>query len=293
MSKYSNLLIAFLCAACGSSEISENYNYNSEELIGDIKPTGKVSNKASRRTTSNNTMIYHGGPILLGTTNIYYIWYGNWANNSAPVILADLANNIGGSPYYNINTTYYNSLGEHVSNSVLYAGSTIDSYSRGSNLSDLDIQAIVNSAVTNSLPLDYNGVYFVLTSSDVREVSGFCTAYCGWHTYTGNIKYAFVGNPEQCPSACAAQTNSPNNNLGADAMASIIIHELEEAVTDPLLNAWYTRRGYENADICAWQFGSTYTVSNGSKANMKLGTRDYLIQSNWVNTNNGYCALKY
>ena len=54
-------------------------------------------------------------------------------------------------------------------------------------------------------------------------------------------------------------------------MASIIAHELEEAVTDPDLNAWYDSRGYENADKCAWTFGTTYTAANGAEANMTLG----------------------
>ena len=94
-------------------------------------------------------------------------------------------------------------------------------------------------------------------------------------------------------AACAAQTTGPNGNAGADGMASIIAHELEESVTDPDLNAWYDRRGYENADKCAWTFGTTYTASNGVQANMKLGARDYLIQRNWVNAGGGYCALSY
>ena len=43
-------------------------------------------------------------------------------------------------------------------------------------------------------------------------------------------------------------------------MVSVIAHELEEAATDPDLNAWYDNRGYENADKCAWTFGTTYNV---------------------------------
>jgi hypothetical protein len=76
-------------------------------------------------------------------------------------------------------------------------------------------------------------------------------------------------------------------------MASIIAHELEEATTDPDLNAWYDRRGFENADKCAWTFGATYLAANGAAANMKLGARDYLIQQNWVNSGAGFCALKF
>jgi len=274
----------------------------------DWRPTGKGWGDPSQSRgrakvggapTNNNGIYYHGGPLILGTTNVYYIWYGNWQGNTATSILTDFASNIGGSPYFNINTTYYNGSSTHVSNSVHYAGNTSDNYSQGKNLSDAGVQTVVSNAINNlGLPLDSNAVYFVLTSSDVNETSGFCTQYCGWHTYGtisgANIKYSFVGNPDRCPSACEAQSSSsPNSNPGADGMASIIAHELEEAVTDPNLNAWFDRRGFENADKCAWTFGTTSTASNGSKYNMTLGSRHYLIQRNWVNASGGSCALKY
>lgn len=245
-----------------------------------------------------NGITYHGGPVMLGTTHIYYIWYGNWGSNSATTILTNLAQHIGGSSYFNINTTYYNGSNVHVSNSVQYTSSTTDNYSRGTALNDAAIQAIVSSAITSGrLPLDTNAVYFVLTSADVNETSGFCTQYCGWHTRgtisATDIKYSFVGNPDRCPSACAAQTTGPNGNAGADGMASIISHELEEAVTDPDLNAWYDSRGAENADKCAWTFGTTHTAPNGALYNMTLGSMNYLIQRNWVNASGGYCSLTY
>ena len=246
----------------------------------------------------SNGISYHGGPLILGTTNIYYIWYGNWSGNTADSILNNFAFNIGGSPYFNINTTYYNGSNVHVSNSVNYAGSTVDAYSQGTTLSDAGVQAVVSAAITSGhLPKDTNAVYFVLTSQDVNESSGFCTQYCGWHTHGtisgSDIKYSFVGNPARCLSACAWQSTSPNNNAGADGMASIIAHELEEAVTDPDLNAWYDTRGQENADKCAWTFGTTQTASNGSLYNMTLGGMQYLIQRNWVNASGGFCALSY
>ena len=200
---------------------------------------------------------------------------------------------MGGSPYFNINTTYYDGSNVHVANNVLKSADASDNYSRGTSLNDSDIQAIV--AAQN--PTDTDGVYFVMTSQDVNETTGFCTQYCGWHTHAtiagSDIKFAFIGNPDRCPSACAAQSTGPNGNAGADGMASIISHELEEAVSDPDLNAWYDRQGMENADKCAWTFGSMSTAPNGSKYNMTLGTRNYLIQQNWVNASNGFCAKSY
>ncbi len=270
-----------------------------------MKPTGKGWGKPEINGASaakqpkgheTNGISLHGGPVMLGTTHVYYIWYGDWGGNTAPAILTDLAGNLA-SPYFNINSTYYNSAFAHVSNSVSFGGATSDNYSRGKSLSDAQILAVVSSAIsTGALPKDASGVYFVLTSADVTASSGFCTQYCGWHTHATiggtDIKYSFVGNPDRCINACAQQSTGPNGNAGADGMASIIAHELEEAVTDPDLNAWYDSRGYENADKCAWTFGNTYSVG-GALANMKLGSRHYLIQRNWVNATGGYCAVSY
>ena len=267
----------------------------------DDVPNNNAHPGGGAKPNRGNGITYHGGPLMgvVGGSPVYayYIWYGDWSGNSAVTILTDLAQNIGGSPYYNINSTYYNGSNAHVVNSVTYGGSTTDNYSRGTSLSDAAIQGVVSDAITSGrLPNNTSGVYFVLTSQDVTASSGFCTQYCGWHTYGtiagSNIKYSFVGNSARCPSACQAQNVGPNGNAGADGMASIIAHELEEAVTDPNLNAWYDSRGMENADKCAWTFGSTYTV-NGALANMRLGNRDYLIQQNWVNASGGYCAKLY
>jgi hypothetical protein len=266
---------------------------------GDVVLGHHHHNAAGFAVTQGNGISYHGGPVVQGATHVYYIWYGNWTKDAgANAILTDFANNIGGSPYFNINTTYGDTTGD-VANSVMYVSSASDTGSLGTSLNDNSIWTIVtNSIGSGKLPLDANGVYFVLTAPGVAETSGFLTQYCGWHSYgtynSTNVKVAFVGDPAG-PSlgACAAQTaSSPNGDVAADAMASIIGHELEETVTDPLLNAWYDSSGNENADKCAWTFGATYQ-SNGAVANMQLGARNYLIQQNWLNANGGLCALSY
>jgi phosphate-induced protein 1 len=295
------LCAAMTLAACGAG-VDQAGNQVANTEGEDLLPTGKgaitlqqlssVAEAGKAKPVRGNGITYHGGPVILGTTNVHYIWYGTWSSTDK-TILTDLAQSIGGSAYFNINTTYYNGSNTHVSNAVSYGGSANDNYSHGTSLSDSAIQSIV--AAQN--PTDTNGVYFVLTSADVNETSGFCTQYCGWHTHGTingrDIKYAFIGNPARCPSACTNGTKAPNGSVGADGAASIISHELEEAVTDPDLNAWYDNRGQENADKCAWTFGSTYTTSNGGVANMRLGSRDFLIQQNWVNASGGYCAKSF
>ncbi|BDG08065.1 EXORDIUM family protein [Anaeromyxobacter paludicola] len=271
---------------------------------------GQVPGPASVSGTSANGIGYHGGPVILGQTNVYYIWYGAWTDTAARTILDAFAQGIGGSPYFGINGTYYSldaSGASHpVSNAVALAGESFCTsaasgacWQGASNLSDSAIQAVVAGALASGAlkTPDPNGVYFVLTSPEVTK-SGFCTSYCGWHTHATlqglDVKYAFVGDAAtQCPSACMEQTIGPNGDAGADGMASVVAHELEEAVTDPDLNAWYDRRGRENADKCAWTFGTTSTAPNGALYNLTLGGREYLIQRNWVNAAGGYCALQY
>ncbi len=299
------LLSSVACLLLGSAVA-----YGQKAIGSDLKPTGKgwgeravdsngiSTNAKPVKGATSNGISYHGGAVMTSGPTVYFIWYGNWNGNSATTILPHEMQSIGGTPYFNINTTYYNGSGTHVANHVAYGGSTSDNYSQGTSLSDAKVLSVVSSAISSGrLPKTSGAVYFVLTSQDVNETSGFSTNYCGWHDQASisgsDIKYAFVGNAARCLSSCAAQSTSPNNNAGADGMASVIAHELEEATTDPDLNAWYDSSGNENADKCAWTFGTTHTASNGSKYNVTWGGTNYLIQRNWVNASGGYCSMSY
>jgi hypothetical protein len=269
-----------------------------------------------------NNINYHGGEVIAHGINIYYIWYGDWNGDiEATSILTALANGIGGSPYFNINTTYSGMTGGRmaaVSNSVHFAGAIEDHYSQGVSLSMSGVASVVQRAiVTGLLPADSQGVYFVLSSADVTE-DGFCQTGCGWHGYGSfangtltvnqtnadgvDIKFAFVGNPStQCIHFCSlwnANFPPPNGDPGGDAMASILAHELTEATNDPHMNAWFDFQGEESGDKCQWTFGSISRVPQGQANsngvyNVQLGGRYFLLQQLWVNDGGGYCAASY
>jgi Phosphate-induced protein 1 conserved region len=259
---------------------------NSDDNAPETNPRAARATAPTQGSTTTQTpaITFHGGPVI-GTPTAYVIWYGNWNQSNGSdtpagqQIVRDFLSNIGGSPYFRINTTY-TGVGGGVTRGAEYT----DTGSQGTRLTDNKVFAVVNNAINGGhLPYDANGVYFVLTSSNISESSGFCTQYCGWHTAgsgtVGHTRYAFVGNANRCLSSCAAQTTGPNGNAGVDGMISVIAHELEEATTDPDLNAWYDSNGSEDADKCAWTFGhSQYQTANGAFANMHLGTRDFLVQ---------------
>jgi len=266
-------------------------------------PTTEIASTTDMND-ANAGILYHGGVVMPGMKNIYLIWYGTKWTSAAQQVIIDFISNEGGTPYFNINSLYDDSTGARCDNYITLAGQATVGASLGTTLNDNSIWSIVSGTLTdttplpaNKLPWDVNGIYFVLTSNEIKESSGFCTQYCGWHTAaqaSGRpwIKYAFIGDASvQCRSGCIAD-QGPNGQLGADGMISVIAHELQEACTDPLLDAWYDASGNENADKCAWTFGTEYLAGTGF-ANVRMGNRDYLIQQNWIPTDGGYCGLHY
>ena len=228
------LLFAVLSITC----LAQNAQVSVKRPVHGI-PTRQ---KAAQPGTTNNGIPYLGGPVLNQPTgvNVYYIWYGNWSGDSSKQMLTDFTQRLGGSPYFYINTTYYDldkgGQQDPVFNKVNLVASVNDNYSMGQSLADLDVDQLVANHTGVDLPIDENGVYFVLTSADVSEQE-FCVNDCAWHnaatvSYPGlpetkDIKVAFVGNPNQCPAGCLVQDPSPNNNPAADSMASFVAHELK------------------------------------------------------------------
>jgi len=280
----------------------------------------------------------HGGPVMTGIPNMYVIFYGTFTATQQSIIKTYMTN-LGSSPWLHIITGYSGTKSGTITGNTTFVSTFANSTYMGTALTDTDVQDIVTTALadkTFTATPDTNGIYYVLTASNVNQgttstsgrtttVSGFCTQYCGWHSYfsytyggttvtcttgqrnchsgtTGGttvvIKYAWIGDPSTCPDECAPTQNeavSPNSDVGVDAMLSVISHETAETITDPELSTWYDTSGNECADKCAWTFNNTYYVTgtSGAQYNVQLGGGKYLIQQDWVNIGKGYCGITY
>jgi len=268
---------------------------------------------------SGTGIYYHGGSLLTSATNVAAVY---WA--SAPIytngpaagtsgagvgdgsLVGFFLRNLGGSSYFNINTTYYNGAGTHVQNVVNYtqywANNQYQVPVDGQNVTDANMIAMLQYGFDHgNLTYDPTTLYAVFTAGTVNLGGGFGTQYCAYH-YHGTVTiggvartvlYAAMPYDAAYPNVCTNGTASPNGDVGADAIVNTLAHEVEETTTDLLGTAWYDRRGYENADKCAWTWGSTYTTSNGGVANIQIGGKDFLVQRNWVNAGSGGCATRY
>jgi hypothetical protein len=131
---------------------------NTQAQIG-IVATNNQATTGTTTVSTGNGIEYHGGPVMSGTPNVYFIWYGSWQGNTALNILPNFITVLGGSPYLNTNTTYSDSSGRTAPRLLSMSTQIFDNYSHGSTLSDAAVEAIVSRGLSNGLPTDSNGVY--------------------------------------------------------------------------------------------------------------------------------------
>jgi hypothetical protein len=259
--------------------------------------------------TTNTGIFYHGGPIIASPKVAAIYWANSAIFSGGPTpgtvglgsadgsMVGLFLRNLGGSGYWNINSTYADGSGAHVANSLSYAGYWADGNGApvsGQNVTDGQVQSEVVAGFTSgALAYDPATLYVVFSGPGVNLGGRFGSSYCAYHghfTWNGNdVKYAVMPYAQTYPSACTAGSGiSPISDPAAAAEVNVLAHETEETATDQDLNAWYDRRGYENADKCAWKFGTTQSGATGMY-NETIGGVDWLIQMNWVNAGSGGC----
>ena len=295
----------------GSSQNKSSYVNNDDE---NSEIEWQKWNKRNSRgaldavgSTSTSPILYRAtGPLHVysGDVQIIPVWVGTWNQTRK-----DNWNRVLGNLVSSLTSKSINSVGHVLNTNLGYfpinaptlswptaASATIPATGTLKSgiyqVSDSNVATYISTALKNKvIAAGVKPIYVYMGANNTRLSSGFGTAYCGWHsigTLTVNTtKYlntpfiAIQDFQSTYLPACAKQsTNSPNGDPQLDAMASVLIHEIDEALTDPDLRTWYDAKGAENADKCAWTFGATFTNINGGIANVTYGSNQYLIQRN-------------
>ena len=256
-----------------------------------------------------NGISYHGGPVLQAATNVVAVYWsssavfkngpsaGSGTGSQDNSLVGYFLSNLGGSPYFNINTTYTDGSGAKIKNIVNYVGYWATGSNAPSSPSDADMVALLQSGFNSgAIKYDRNTLYLIMTPSGVNLGGGFGTQYCAYHYHgtvsAGTVLYAAMPYNQQYPGVCTNGTAAPNGDAGADAEVNTLAHEIEETTTDQMGNAWYDVRGYENADKCAWNFGTTQNNGTGVW-NITVGNKNFLVQQNWINASGGGCRQSW
>src|SRR6185369_10712891 len=78
-------------------------------LCGSAFAQSAASQGASKTVNTKAQITYHDGPLMYGTSAVYFLWYGCWdetcraGNTATQTIVSDFMSNLGGSPYFQIN----------------------------------------------------------------------------------------------------------------------------------------------------------------------------------------------
>ena len=302
------------------SKVSDDNAYSeldnsNDRHVHELRGNDAAKNAGRKGGGSPGTGIYyHGGPVLRAATTVVAVYWasapiysggpaagstGSAANDGS--LVGFFLRGLGGSPYFNINTTYTDGSGAAIANVVNYAGFWANNTSvpvDGHSVSDASMLTMLQGGFTSgALSYDPNTLYLIFTADKVNLGGGFGTQYCAYHTHgtvtIGGVRktvlYAALPYDNAYPGACTNATKAPNGDAGADAEVNTLAHETEETTTDMLGTAWFDNSGNESADKCAWNWGTTYTTANGGVANIKVGGKDFLVQQNWVNSGSGGC----
>jgi len=282
----------------------------SGDILG-LVPAFGASHDAGKGGGGSN-LAYHNGPVM--HTNAVYAIY--WVPTGFTIqsgydtlinqFFGDVAADSGKTTNVYYSDTQYSDGSGSIAYSSALAGSVVDSSALPSNgcsdsytsacLSDTQIRSEIDRVATANGWDRSGAIFFMFTAKGIGScyASSSCafSQYCAYHSNfnssAGNTLYANMPYGDTVPAACDAG-NSPNRN-DADATINVTSHEHNEAITDALGNAWYDRRGYENGDKCAWNFGTQLGGGSGAQYNQLINGHTYELQQEWSNRSSG-CVL--
>jgi len=267
--------------------------------------------------TPSGDMVYHGGRVIDGITNIYLIfWIDASLQRPSPTyesLIEQFVNDVSRSPLYANLMQYTDALGQYPRGARL-AGTFTDMQSFPQTLvtarsgpsydpknthilTPLVEQEIQKVAVSQSWNIqDYHSLFIILPTMNW---------HCGWHDslydstkHRAGSPWAVVTYPYyQGKLNCPLLPQLPNHDPAADTAAKVLSHELSEAVSDPYQDGWYSGKSPDDGEMGDKCEG--YSVPGGfldaryldidpkTKGNVTWNGHTYAIQPEYDNFRHG------
>ncbi len=269
-------------------------------------------------------LAYHGGPVMRTNTTYAIYWFPSGSTVSSRYeslinsYFASVAAASGtNGNVYSVATQYYDTTGP-----IAYASTFGDYYvdtdafpTSGCDdgvdpvcLTDDQLQAEIQHVIASKgWPEGMARLFFIMTPDQVGictdGTATYCTSntFCAYHSAfndSSTVVYAVepydatIGGGLACFNP--GEQGKPNND-DADVTINTISHEHNEAISDPLGNAWWADDGYgdEMADLCGWEFGAALGGTAGVDAyNQVINGHHYSLQMEYSNDNAG-CLQSY
>ncbi|HEU5429080.1 MAG TPA: hypothetical protein VFU74_19525 [Actinocrinis sp.] len=219
-------------------------------------------------------LINHGGPVQ-SAPRVYVDFWGWTSDPSGEQPYLDrFLSSVGGTPWLATVNQYGGG-----SNGNLLAGTWSNPAAVPASPSDAQIQAEAASAAAHFGTGTSVNVQIVVATPTGHSTPGFGSSYCAYHgavASTPNVTYTDLPYLTDAGTNCGEGTvNGGGGTL--DGVSIVEGHELAEAITDPLLNAWIDAGKNEIGDKCAWTGLSNLHTTAGT----------FAVQPLWSNAANG------
>jgi len=239
---------------------------------------------AVTKAGSGNLTYHTGGRVIPSAKVVFIFWGPNFNNAASPDYayahtLQAFRNQFGTTGEYNTITQYYQTISgttTFIALANLGSGTAdwFDTSTPPTNVTDATVRSKVQSYMSTHT-VNYSTIYEVVLPSSSYSSNGTSTScggpslsYCAYHSYYGSGSTAVKYSIQPYPSCSGCQVSGWSD---VQDQEHFVVHETREAVTDPLLNAWYDAAGYEADDKCAWS------------PTPFIGTGGYAYQYEWSN----------
>jgi serine protease len=221
-------------------------------------------------------MINHGGPVEAAPRVFIVFWDFTSDPSGEQAYMTRFLQTVGGSSW--LRTVNQYGAGSNLS----FGGVFNDLSAIPASPSDAQIQAEAQKAASHFAAGTSPNVEIVVATPTGRSTPGFGTQFCAYHGVVAAVpNITYTNMPYVTDAGAACGQGSVNGSAGRlDGVSIVEGHELAETLTDPLLNAWFDRRGNEIGDKCAFVNLSNITTSGGT----------FAVQPLWSNAANG-CVL--
>lgn len=275
--------------------------------------------KGFTEPTGEPPLLYHGGPVMHSQTSYAIFWapsgysFPTGYKTAIEGFLEHVATDSGKpSNVYSVSAQYTDGTG-HAAYSDTFGGSFTDTTAYPTTgtcapyegftgveytacITDAKLEAEVKADVTaKSWPTGLGAEYYMVLPPEVGSCFAatgeecFDLEFCAYHSFTtgpqeiyANISYS----PGDVLGCGVGEYPNGHANGNVDDTLSSLSHEANESITDPLLNAWFDFKGFEDGDECrnsSDDFGVPLGGSAGSLFNQSIGGAHYYLQQEWSN----------
>jgi len=258
--------VALLLAATGLACLAQSASASTTQ------PNNTIGIRPSHAApmASGGPLYNHGGPVQSGPRD--YILFWGWTSDPSgeQSYLMNFLSKVGC-------TSWLNTVSQYGGGSCAsYQGAWSDSTAVPTTPTDSQIQSEALK-LANYLGLNHGDVnaQLIVATPSGHSTSGFGSSYCAYHGVVGGTSLSYTDLPYMPDAGGSCGARSVTGNV-LDGVSIVEGHELAEAITDPLLNAWYDANGSEIGDICSWT----------GLANINLNGSYFAMQPLWSNRTN-------